>query len=109
MPRLPPPGRTFGSCQPGSWRYHELPASAGATCLDGSPYGFYFMNGIVNRRDKMRYNETWLLLFEGGGWSPVDGPLASSFVTPRARGRRGASARFTPRERSASNCVYICK
>ena len=80
MPRLPPPGRTFGSCQPGSWRYHELPASAGATCLDGSPYGFYFMNGIVNRRDKMRYNETWLLLFEGGGWcwSPEDCAMRAS-------------------------------
>ena len=77
MPRLAPPGRVYGACQPSNWRYHEIPiATTGATCLDGSPYGFYFTDGIPSRREprSMRYNESWVLFFEGGGWcwSPED-------------------------------------
>ena len=96
MPKLPPPGRTFGSCQPGAWRYHELPPSSGATCLDGSPYGFYFIEGVVTRKEPptMHYNESWLLLFEGGGWcwSPedcalrADSKLGSSSAWPKGNG-----------------------
>ena len=76
MPRLSPPGRIFGNCQPVHWRYHEVPLSSGATCLDGSPYGFYFMDGLPNKREPktMRFNESWVLYLEGGGWcsSPED-------------------------------------
>lgn len=76
MPRLAPPGRTFGNCLPGSWKFHEVPSHTGATCLDGSPYGFYFMEGTPTKREprSMKFNESWLLLFEGGGWcfSPED-------------------------------------
>ena len=88
MPRLPPPGRTFGSCQPGAWRYHELSTRSGSMCLDGSPYGFYFIDGVPTRREPptMRFNDSWLLLFEGGGWcwSPEDCAL-------RASGKLGSS------------------
>ena len=77
MPRLAPPGPVFGNCRPGVWQYHQLPASSGATCLDGSPYGFFFLDGTPVPKSEprsMRFNESWLLLFEGGGWcwSPED-------------------------------------
>lgn len=67
----------FGGCQPTRWEYHELPAETNATCLDGSPYGFYFgeSNSMLRMWPRtMLHNESWVLIFEGGGWciSPED-------------------------------------
>ena len=99
MPRLPPPGRNFGSCQPGSWTYHEL-ADAGATCLDGSRYGFYYMPAVATvKPTKLEHaagilnNQSWLLHFEGGGWcwSPED-------CAVRAETRAGSSKDWDKKE-----------
>ena len=99
MPRLPPPGRNFGSCQPGSWTYHEL-ADAGATCLDGSRYGFYYMPAVATvKPTKLEHaagvlnNQSWLLHFEGGGWcwSPED-------CAVRAETRAGSSKDWDKQE-----------
>ena len=96
MPKLPPPGRNFGSCQPGAWSYHELPASSGGVCLDGSPFGFYYMPAVPNPRrelEHLRNNDSWLLYFEGGGWcfSPEDCAL-------RADTRAGSSVSWEKRD-----------
>ena len=92
MPKLPPPGRNVGNCQPGNWVYHELPPSEHTTCLDGSPYGFYHMAAVPNPRREppsMRNNDSWMLNFEGGGWcwSPED-------CAVRAGGRAGSSSQW---------------
>lgn len=59
------------------------------TCLDGSPYGFYVGDSHPFGRmwpRTMLHNESWLLLFEGGGWcwSPEDCAL-------RAESQQGSS------------------
>ena len=107
MPKLAPPGRNVGNCQPGSWTFHELPNSdQRTTCLDGSPYGFYYMAAVPNPRREppsMRNNDSWLLNFEGGGWcfSPED-------CAVRSEGRAGSSLHWEKSAISIGGVVNKC-
>ena len=98
MPKLPPPGRNFGSCQPGSWTYHEL-ADASATCLDGSRYGFYYMPAVAVKPTRPEHaagivnNESWLFNFEGGGWC-----WSREDCAMRAESRGGSSMAWDKQE-----------
>lgn len=51
-----------GAAHAQQFSLHMLPGAAGAACLDGSPYGFYWQQGA----GMDAYN--WMFYFQGGGW-----------------------------------------
>lgn len=64
----------------------------GAVCLDGSPAGYYFREGVGAGKDK------WLLVFNGGGWCVGhDGSAAAAAkgCSARAEGALGSSKPWT--------------
>ena len=46
-----------------------LPQDDGASCLDGSPYGVYFL-------PSRSASTKWTVYFEGGGWCATESAFA---------------------------------
>jgi hypothetical protein len=66
-----------------------LPRDDGSACLDGSPYGVYF---LPSRRGSTK----WTLYFEGGGWCATPEECAERSETPL-----GSSLSFPPTRKCA--------
>jgi hypothetical protein len=70
-----------------------LPESTGAKCLDGSPYGYYFVPSPT-------HSKKWTISIEGGGWC-----IDELSCTERAEGSLGSSKHF-PKE-AGCECMNV--
>ena len=64
-----------------------LPASTGALCLDGSPYGYYL--SLASPSDPGR--DKWVISIQGGGWCGDEGDCLG-----RSKGALGSSTGWSP-------------
>ena len=70
-----------------------LPSETGALCLDGSPYGFYFVPSTTG-------SKSWTIMIQGGGWC-----YNETLCYARSKTRLGSSKFF--RKKAGCNCMNV--
>lgn len=82
---LAPSRQQSPHCTPlGVWNLHLLPLETGATCLDGSRAGFYY---VPSPSEHPMLRDSWVFFFEGGGWCVGDEDCSARAKTSRGSSR----------------------